>query len=133
MTERATSSLFRSPWQEGGFVRLVGVVRTLLRLWPRLENRFIDRLVSDQNRRVHAYLRGRTPQTLLLIKDYKTIFNNKIRSISEKINLRRNYKHQTTEEFEAQAMEFYDGLIDKIQNINQEPEAKSKRRSIQSL
>ncbi|PJA74944.1 hypothetical protein CO151_08375 [bacterium CG_4_9_14_3_um_filter_65_15] len=67
MTERATSSLFRSPWQEGGFVRLVGVVRTLLRLWPRLENRFIDRLVSDQNRRVHAYLRGRTPQTLLLI------------------------------------------------------------------
>ena len=68
-------------------------------------------------------------QTLLLIKDCKAIFNNKIKSISEKISLRKNFKHQTTEDFEAQAMEFYDGLIDKIQSINQEPEAKSKQQA----
>lgn len=67
MTRNATSHPFRSPWQRGLFVQMVEAVRRLLRPWPRLENRFIDRLVTGQNRRVHAYLGGRPPGTVLLI------------------------------------------------------------------
>ena len=58
---------FRSPWQHRPFVWWVAAVRLLLRPWPRLENRFIDRLVTAQNRRVHAHLRGRTPGSVMLI------------------------------------------------------------------
>jgi hypothetical protein len=53
-------------------------------------------------------------QTLLLIKDYKTILSSKIKSIAEKINRGRDSKEHFTQDFEAQAVEFYDGLIEKI-------------------
>ena len=65
-------------------------------------------------------------QTLLLIKDYKFIFNSKIKSIAEKLQARRSSQPHPTHDFESQAVEFYEGLIDKIQSINEEPEAKSK-------
>ena len=58
---------FRSPWQSGLFVRLVSLLRLVLRPFPRRENRFIDRLVADQNRRVEAYLRCQPPGSVLLI------------------------------------------------------------------
>ena len=58
---------FRSPWQSGLFIRLVALIRPVLRLFPRLEDRFIDRLVDSQNRRVEAYMRNRPPETVLLI------------------------------------------------------------------
>jgi hypothetical protein len=43
-------------------------------------------------------------QTLLLIKDYKAIFNSKIRSITEKLRVRKDSKEQYTQDFEAQAI-----------------------------
>ena len=69
-------------------------------------------------------------QTLLLIKDYKMIFSNKIKAINEKIALQHTHNQMHIHDFEAQAVDFYDGLIDKIQNINQDPEAKSNYRVI---
>ena len=38
-------------------------------------------------------------QTLLLIKDYKMIFANKIKSITDKIKSRKNYKELYTHDF----------------------------------
>ncbi len=67
MADGTETTTFTSPWQRRGFVHLVAVVRLLLRPWPAAENRFIDRLVEDQNRRVRIHLRKHPPRRVLLI------------------------------------------------------------------
>jgi hypothetical protein len=58
---------FVSPWQRPGYVFFVAVLRRLLRPWGELENRFIEKLVADQNRRVTRHLAATPPQKVLLI------------------------------------------------------------------
>lgn len=58
---------FRSPWQSALFVGRVHWTRKLLRPFGRLEQRYIDRLTAEQNRRVHRHLAGRRPEKALLI------------------------------------------------------------------
>ena len=53
-------------------------------------------------------------QTLLLIKDYKNIFQSKIKSITDKMAQRHHNHDSFVPDFETQAIEFYEGLIDKI-------------------
>ncbi len=67
MAENRSRATFKSPWQRRGFVGLVKVLRWLLHPWPAAENRFIDGLIADQNRRVQTFLQGNPPRTLLLI------------------------------------------------------------------
>ncbi len=64
-TNRQTA--FRSPWQRPGFFQLVAVVRRLLRPCGRLEDRFINRLVTANNERVTRYLKLYPPRKVLLI------------------------------------------------------------------
>lgn len=58
---------FRSPWQSALFVRRVQWTRKLLRPFGGLEQRYIDRLTDEQNRRVVRHLAGRRPGKALLI------------------------------------------------------------------
>ena len=58
---------FRSPWQSALFVRRVQWTRKLLRPFGAREQRYIDRLTSQQNARVHRHLAGRRPEKALLI------------------------------------------------------------------
>ncbi len=67
MTGSSPTQLFRSPWQSRAFVRLIGLIRGLLKPWPTLEKRFMDRLVDDQNQRVRAHLDQHPPHKVLLI------------------------------------------------------------------
>jgi len=60
-------TVFHSPWQRPGFVLLVEAVRRLLRPFGGLEQRFITRLVADNNRRVTRYLTAFPPEKVLLI------------------------------------------------------------------
>ncbi len=67
MNDLNPTGAFSSPWQRRGFVRLVALARWVLRPWPGAEDRFIDRLVADQNRRVGDHLRVHPPARVLLI------------------------------------------------------------------
>ncbi|MBU2502825.1 DUF116 domain-containing protein [bacterium] len=58
---------FRSPWQSPLFVRWVAFARAVLSGLPGREDRFIDRLVTDQNARVRDFLAGRPARKVLLI------------------------------------------------------------------
>lgn len=58
---------FSSPWQSAHYVRTVDVTRRLLRPFGSLEQKYIDRLATAQNRRVHRHLAGSRPSTVLLI------------------------------------------------------------------
>ena len=58
---------FTSPWQSWCFVKWVETTRMLLQPFGSLEQKFIDRLTDAQNRRVHAYLAGSNPASVLLI------------------------------------------------------------------
>ncbi len=62
-----TGTSFVSPWQRPLFVGLVAGVRWLLRPFGNREDRFIDRLVADQNARVRRHLADRPPRRVLLI------------------------------------------------------------------
>ena len=66
---------------------------------------------------------GDIAQTLDLISNYKKIFQARINSINYKMSLWKDTA--SAEHFEAQALDFYEGLIEKIDSINEEPEAKS--------
>ncbi len=58
---------FSSPWQSPLFVRWVALARAVLAGRPGREDRFIDRLVTEQNARVRAFLGGRPARKVLLI------------------------------------------------------------------
>ena len=58
---------FSSPWQSRTFVKSVEVVRRILRPFGNLEQSYIDRLADAQNRRVHEFLKGSNPSSILLI------------------------------------------------------------------
>lgn len=58
---------FQSPWQSALYVRRVQWTRKLLRPFGSLEQQYIDRLTSAQNRRVLRHLAGRRPEKALLI------------------------------------------------------------------
>lgn len=59
--------IFASPWQSPVHNRLVTAVRSVLKPWGNLEDRFIDILARRQNRRVRTHFAGRPPGTVLLI------------------------------------------------------------------
>lgn len=71
-------------------------------------------------------------QTLTLISEYKRIFNIKITSIQNKLKARKDQKDYHTDNFEHQAIEFYEGLLEKVKALNEEPEAKSNSMFMQS-
>ena len=50
-------------------------------------------------------------QTLSLISEYKRIFPNKINSIQAKLKARKDNKDYFSDNFEAQAIEFYEGFL----------------------
>ncbi len=58
---------FSSPWQSRYFAKWVTVTRHLLRPFGTLEQKFIFRLVDNQNKRVHKHLSGKHPSSVLLI------------------------------------------------------------------
>ena len=58
---------FSSPWQSSTFVKSVAITRGLLRPFGNLEQKYINRLADNQNRRVHEYLADSRPSTVLLI------------------------------------------------------------------
>ena len=62
-----STAAFRSPWQKRGYVALVAAARWILRPFGSLEERYIAKLVTDNNRRVAQHLAGRPAQKVLLI------------------------------------------------------------------
>ncbi|MFO7652188.1 MAG: DUF116 domain-containing protein [Candidatus Krumholzibacteriia bacterium] len=67
LPDRTPAGAFRSPWRHPPFVRAVALVRRSLSRWPRLEERFVERLVTAQNRRVERHLAVHRPESVLLI------------------------------------------------------------------
>jgi hypothetical protein len=58
---------FKSPWQSAVFRNLVTLARRILRPFGNLENRLVEKLAEDQNRRVIHHLQKTPPRNLLLI------------------------------------------------------------------
>ncbi len=58
---------FRSPWQNRSYATAIAALRVVLRPFGSLENRFVERLVMLNNRRVMDHLAKNPPQKVLLI------------------------------------------------------------------
>lgn len=71
-------------------------------------------------------------QTLTLISEYKRIFTLKIASIRAKQAARTRPADPPARLFEQQAIEFYEGLLNRVSALGEEPEAKSRHEVTQS-
>jgi len=58
---------FHSPWQSASYVQSIALIRSVLRPFGNLENRFIEYLTERQNQRVRRHLAGSPARSALLI------------------------------------------------------------------
>lgn len=69
---------------------------------------------------------------LTLVTDYKRVFHGKINSIRLKMKQRHQLRQHYAANFEAQAIDFYQGMLAQLGDLSEQPEAKSKGVSRQS-